>query len=335
MRVVLFCGGSGSATIARGFLAAGVDLTLLVNCYDDGKSTGELRKIAKILGPSDVRKNVARFSTIRGLRTVMEFRTDVSYASISDLIWTSSIYTNLPPVWRSWLTIGVRQIYRDTIKDCALGNLMFLGAYRSIGNGSFNETVHRFQQAAEVECRIINVTCGRNLYITATDGERTYTESEISTVRKAKPLLASLQPVFEPANPEALEAIQRADLIVYGPGTQHSSLLPSYVVSGIPEALVESVATKVYVANFKPDIDMGPEETLGSLLDKFRYCMGGRFPITAIMIDAACSIALGRLPKVATMFGPWTDQFGGHDGKIIAEYTMRLTEANTRLTVAG
>ena len=60
IRVVLFSGGSGTRTITEHFARhPQISLTILINCYDDGHSTGRLRKfIPGMLGPSDVRKNI-------------------------------------------------------------------------------------------------------------------------------------------------------------------------------------------------------------------------------------------------------------------------------------
>ena len=57
-KVILFCGGSGSESIIKYFSnQKNIELTLIVNAYDDGKSTGQLRKIIPdLLGPSDFRK---------------------------------------------------------------------------------------------------------------------------------------------------------------------------------------------------------------------------------------------------------------------------------------
>src|ERR1700691_3443547 len=62
LRVVMFSGGSGTKSIASFLLRhPQVDLTVVVNCYDDGHSTGRLRRfIPGMLGPSDIRKNIAR-----------------------------------------------------------------------------------------------------------------------------------------------------------------------------------------------------------------------------------------------------------------------------------
>src|SRR5258705_4722243 len=80
-RIVLFCGGRGSATIIRAMLRQSeVELTLLVNAYDDGLSTGVLRNfIPGMLGPSDFRKNLSYlfgdFSQAQyALHSLMEYR---------------------------------------------------------------------------------------------------------------------------------------------------------------------------------------------------------------------------------------------------------------------
>src|SRR6201996_8542467 len=80
-RIVLFCGGRGSATIIRALLRqTDVELTLLVNAYDDGLSTGALRDfIPGMLGPSDFRKNLSylfgNYSQAQyALKSLMEYR---------------------------------------------------------------------------------------------------------------------------------------------------------------------------------------------------------------------------------------------------------------------
>src|SRR5580700_3606582 len=80
LRVVMFSGGSGTKSIGNFLLRhPQVDLTLLVNCYDDGHSTGRLRRfIPGVLGPSDIRKNIAHMmpsdSSHVGLATLSDHR---------------------------------------------------------------------------------------------------------------------------------------------------------------------------------------------------------------------------------------------------------------------
>src|ERR1700759_133603 len=81
VRIVLLCGGRGSATIIRALLRrTDVELTLLVNGYDDGLSTGTLRNFIRgMLGPSDFRKNLSylfgNYSQAQyALKSLMEYR---------------------------------------------------------------------------------------------------------------------------------------------------------------------------------------------------------------------------------------------------------------------
>src|ERR1700732_315865 len=84
LNVVLFSGGSGTQTITDAFLKHGqIALTILINAYDDGLSTGRLRRfIPGMLGPSDVRKNINRLmprtqDCHRALRTLSDYRLPV------------------------------------------------------------------------------------------------------------------------------------------------------------------------------------------------------------------------------------------------------------------
>src|SRR5205823_3552147 len=94
LRVVVFCGGRGSSTIIRELIRwPEVSLSLLVNAYDDGLSTGELREfIPSMLGPSDFRKNLSQLldfcsSEQYALQKILELRlpNDFSAASFERL----------------------------------------------------------------------------------------------------------------------------------------------------------------------------------------------------------------------------------------------------------
>jgi 2-phospho-L-lactate transferase/gluconeogenesis factor (CofD/UPF0052 family) len=80
-KISIFCGGRGSASIIKYFVnQKNFDLTLLINAYDDGKSTGVLRKnVEGLLGPSDFRKNFSYLLDIfskeqRLLKKIIEYR---------------------------------------------------------------------------------------------------------------------------------------------------------------------------------------------------------------------------------------------------------------------
>src|SRR5216683_7673578 len=88
-RIALFCGGRGSATIIRELLRSPeVQLALLVNAYDDGLSTGELRNfIPGMLGPSDFRKNFSYLLDLYSdeqyaLKNLIEFRLPLDFGAM-------------------------------------------------------------------------------------------------------------------------------------------------------------------------------------------------------------------------------------------------------------
>src|SRR5580700_11287346 len=89
IKVAVFCGGRGSATIIRALLkSADVQLALLVNAYDDGLSTGALRNfIPGMLGPSDFRKNFSYLLDLYSdeqyaLKNLIEFRLPLDFGAM-------------------------------------------------------------------------------------------------------------------------------------------------------------------------------------------------------------------------------------------------------------
>src|ERR1700736_5387346 len=101
LNVVLFSGGSGTQSITEAFLKhPQISLTILINAYDDGHSTGRLRRfIPGMLGPSDVRKNLNRLMPVaersqRALRTISDFRLPVGICRGDALAMIDSVLEN-------------------------------------------------------------------------------------------------------------------------------------------------------------------------------------------------------------------------------------------------
>lgn len=284
VKVAMFCGGTGAGSIATSFLEAGVDLTLIVNAYDDGLSTGALRKaIPGMLGPSDIRKNVARHCALP--QFVLNQRINTA-----EIVGASTLPGDFR-VYEEAILDYLRGMKRD-IAQCAVGNLLFAGCYLSDGSRNFNRTVGVFSETCKCKCRVINVTTGRNGYLSAfrQNGTHALSEYAISVEDSASPIeriLLSSSPAqyrhqVHEANPELYSILREADVIVYGPGTQHSSLLPSYMVMGVAEAILASSALKVYIANAARDHDT-PSETVQDLMDKFVIAMTRRGHSTIIV----------------------------------------------------
>ena len=199
LSVVLFSGGSGTQSITEAFLKhPQISLTILINAYDDGHSTGRLRRfIPGMLGPSDVRKNINRLmpqsdQRHRALRFLSDYRLPVGmeYARGIDFVrrianadWAAlsaelSAHFEQLSVKQARMFAGFFQRFSDfaskqdalgnrfDFTDCALGNILFAGCYLE-EQCDFNRTVDAFAKFYEIESRLLNITQGENLFLIA------------------------------------------------------------------------------------------------------------------------------------------------------------------------
>jgi 2-phospho-L-lactate transferase/gluconeogenesis factor (CofD/UPF0052 family) len=310
--VTLFTGGRGGASIARQLLRTpGVGLSLVINGYDNGLSTGALRRyLPGMLGPSDFRKNLLLHLDPgdpgqAALRTVLGYRLPAGATrnDLHDLVDTlgspgrrasGGAFGALPQAARAAIVRDLSVLWRRLerqpagldLADCALGNLVFAGAYLRLA-GDFNAAVRSCATTFGSPARLLNVTNGENAFLVALkqDGRLLADEADIvapqdaaaitdlfllrePVARQVKAELES-QPVEQrrrtlarrqarvSLNPSARGAILHTDLIVYGPGTPHSSLLPSYLTPGLADAIAASRASaKVFVVNISDDHDV-------------------------------------------------------------------------------
>jgi 2-phospho-L-lactate transferase/gluconeogenesis factor (CofD/UPF0052 family) len=345
-RIVLFCGGRGSATIIRALLRqTGIDLTLLVNAYDDGLSTGALRSfIPGMLGPSDFRKNLSHllgnYSDAQyALKNLMEYRLPGGAAGIENLArfargndmalleeplkgWFSQLAAPLSLRVRSLLgrffdhAAGGAFDYRD----CSLGNLVFAGAYLARGN-DFNAAAAEVGELVGSRAQLLNVSGEQNRILVGLkeDGHLLSSEAEIVGPQSPAPIsslhllqrplsdddmqtLAALdfsgkqaflaaRDALPALSPAAAQALAQADIILYGPGTQHSSLLPSYMIARA--ALAASPApVKALVMNLDGDSDI-QGLTASDLVDR---ALAYGAPVSDILLnDAPDRLSAGAL----------------------------------------
>jgi 2-phospho-L-lactate transferase/gluconeogenesis factor (CofD/UPF0052 family) len=186
--------------------------------------------------------------------------------------------------------------------DCAVGNILFAGCYLWRMR-DFNSAVDDMAELCECAATIMNVTNGQNYVLSALKDDSQFLADESSIVSPQNDIaiariflldnyltpgqLAQLNTLdiagriaqlsqwsrFPVPNPRVIAALTNADIIIYGPGTQHSSLFPSYLTNGIAEAIAaNSKAEKIFVANITLDHDIG-SETADSLVIKFHTCM--------------------------------------------------------------
>lgn len=241
-------GGTGLSTLLRGmkeYVAAGpdhaegrrrecpiADLAAVVTVTDDGGSSGRLRRDYRVLPPGDIRNCL------------------VALSDDEDLLGHLFQY-------RFHTGRGLR--------GHSFGNL-FLTALTHV-SGDFTEAVRLSGQVLAIRGRIFPSTLANvSLEATLEDGRRVQGETRIARshqrVRRVMLVPRRVRP-----HPDALEAIAEADLILLGPGSLYTSILPNLLIPEIAQAIARSRASRVYIANLMTQ----PGETPGySVADHVR-----------------------------------------------------------------
>ena len=217
-KIVAIGGGTGLSTMLRGLKRQTNNLTAIVTVADDGGGSGVLRQELGMLPPGDVRNCLEALANVEPL-------------------------------------MGELLHYRFTegsLKGQSFGNL-FLAALNGISGGSFDQAVSRMSQVLAITGRVIPVT-NSNVQLEAEveNGTKVLGESKIFYCKKREDcrlrqvrLLPERPAALEPA----LEAIREADMILLGPGSLYTSIIPNLLVKGVAQAIAESDALKIYIAN--------------------------------------------------------------------------------------
>jgi uncharacterized cofD-like protein len=231
LRLVAIGGGTGLSTILKGLkryhrrqARAGklkqklpfsiADLAAVVTVTDDGGSSGRLRKDFNILPPGDIRNCIVALSEDEAL---------------------------LSKLFQYRFTAG------EGLEGHSFGNL-FVAALTAI-TGDFSEAVKVSSAVLNTRGQIYPCTTS-NVQLDALmdDGSRLRGETKI-TASKRRVVDLRLVPANAQPLPQVLQAISKADLITIGPGSLFTSLIPNLLVQGIPQAIANSPATKVFICN--------------------------------------------------------------------------------------
>jgi uncharacterized cofD-like protein len=244
--LVALGGGTGLSTLLRGLkelLARRRDepanrlqpistLTAIVTVTDDGGSSGRLRRENRILPPGDIRNCMVALSQDEALLSrLFQYRFHAGRGLVGH----------------------------------NFGNL-FLAALTHV-TGDFAEAVRVSSKVLAIRGRIFPSTVSNvSLMATLEGGRRVHGETRITASRKPIKKLELLPRSARPL-PKAVEAIHEADLILLGPGSLYTSILPNLLIPEIAQAIAKSKATRVYIANLMTQ----PGETSGyALADHLR-----------------------------------------------------------------
>jgi len=213
-RIVAIGGGTGLSNLLRGLKGYSANITAIVAVADDGGSSGRLRNQLGIVPPGDIRNCIAALADAEPLMTqLMQYR--------------------FPP--------------GSGLDDHAFGNL-FIAAMTAI-TGDFEEAVRESNRVLAVRGQVLPAT-GVPLNLTATLASGTHVSGQAAISRSEEPIArVAIDPADVLANPEALERILEADLIVVGPGSLFSSVLPNLLINDIRDAIAAASGIRVYVCN--------------------------------------------------------------------------------------
>ena len=213
-RIVAIGGGTGLSTLLRGLKGYSANITAIVAVADDGGSSGRLRQQLGIVPPGDIRNCIAALADAEPLMTqLMQYR--------------------FPP--------------GSGLDDHAFGNL-FIAAMTAV-TGDFEEAVRESNRVLAVRGQVLPATSvPLNLGAVLASGRRLQGQVAISHAEEQIERV-TIEPSDVRANPEALERILEADLIVIGPGSLFSSVLPNLLISDIRDAVAAASGLRVYVCN--------------------------------------------------------------------------------------
>lgn len=272
-KVVVIGGGSGLPTLLRGLKHMTSNITAVVTVADDGGSSGRLRSELGILPPGDIRNCLV---ALADSEDVMQRLMDYRFSSNGQL------------------------------NGHSFGN-MLIAALAGIG-GDFYHGVEIAGELLAIRGRVIPSTAEDVTLVASTvAGHRLIGESRVGAAKDPLRSLALL-PAGADAHPYATQAIEEADLIVLGPGSLFTSIVPNLLVTGIAAAVTRSSALKMYVCNVVGE----PGQTMGySVLDHLniiRHYLGPS-TVSIVLANENSRSGPGQEPSnLVEVSHPWQDQ---------------------------
>ncbi len=212
--IVAIGGGTGLSTVLSGLKRYSSNITAIVTVADDGGSSGVLRRELGVQPPGDIRNCLAALAREEPLLTkLFQYRFKAGTG----------------------------------LEGHSFGNL-FLSALTAI-TGSLETAITASSRVLAVQGQVVPATTADvRLWAELENGERIEGESAIG--QASSPIVRlGCTPMRPPALPKALEAIAEADLIVLGPGSLYTSLLPNLLVPELVAALARSRAPRLYICN--------------------------------------------------------------------------------------
>ncbi|WP_299743263.1 YvcK family protein [uncultured Rossellomorea sp.] len=213
-KVVVIGGGTGLPVLLRGLKRHPIDISAIVTVADDGGSSGRLRDSLDIPPPGDIRNVLAALSEVEPLvEQMFQHRFETT----------------------------------NELSGHALGNLI-IAALASI-TGDFVHAIQEMSRVLNVKGKVLP-SANQSVILKAEMEDGTIVTGESAIPKAGKKIKrVFLKPDSIKPLGETLRAIKEADLIVMGPGSLYTSILPNLLVPGIGEAVCRAKAKKMYICN--------------------------------------------------------------------------------------
>ncbi|MCM8780928.1 MAG: YvcK family protein [Candidatus Omnitrophica bacterium] len=254
-KIVAVGGGTGLSVLLSGLKEFSSNITAVVTVADDGGSSGRLRQQFDMLPPGDVRNCLVALADAPGLmRELFQFR----FGETSEL------------------------------KGHSFGNL-FITVMTQL-TGDFEKAVKETSKVLALRGQVVPSTLS-NVVLVAQHPDGSTTEGEDRIPKVNLPIKnVYLRPQVAEATPEAIKAIEEAQVIVLGPGSLYTSIIPNLLIKDITTSIVNSQAIKVYVCNIMTQ----PGETDGyTASDHVRALVAHSHP----RIFDYCIVNTGEIPS--------------------------------------
>jgi len=263
-RVVAIGGGTGLSTLLRGLKEHTSNLTAVVTVADDGGSSGVLRAELGIPAVGDIRNclvALADAEPMMGRLLQYRFPRAATPATDGERTTDGSAAGEAPP---------------GGLGGHALGNLL-TAAMIDLEGGDFEQAVREMNRVLAVRGWVVPATgTAINLHARLVDGTEVSGQSRITRTDQVDRVWVT--PADVPAAADAVRAIGDAELIVIGPGSLFTSLLPALLVPGIREAIAASGALVIFVTNVATQAGETEGFDLADHVDALARHGAGRLP---------------------------------------------------------
>ena len=303
MNIAIFNGGRGAKNIINALLnLKNIKITSIINTLDDGKSTGHIRDIFNMFGPSDLRKVQSLFLNRKNkyflenkkifdyrfdhdtslviLKELKLFASNKNYKIFNLKITEKKKLILIKKYIKFFLSKFEKKSHNYNLSTWSLMNIIYAGCFLK-NKRNIRGTINEIKKIFKIKHTVLPVS-NDNSYLSAIrkNGVILFDEASIVEIRsneliekifiskKKIPFLnkninkkqkinllenISYSPVI---NSEVKKAIALADVIIYAPGTQHSSLLPSYHTKTLPKIISNNkTSLKVFITNIGADYE--------------------------------------------------------------------------------